>query len=201
MATATRTVSETLRVREAGFARARPASTRRRTRRLARLAELLEARTPRSSRRTQSDLADERAAALTPSLRDRLTLSTDRVAAMAEGVRAVAALEDPIGELIEERRLANGLELRKVRVPLGVVGVIYEARPNVTVDCAALMLKSGNATVLRGSSYAARSNAALAALVGEAVGRRASPRDPWSSSTVRTAPSSTSWQARKGSLT
>ena len=94
---------------------------------------------------------------------------------MAEGVRAVAALEDPIGELLEERRLANGLELRKVRVPLGVVGVIYEARPNVTVDCAALMLKSGNATVLRGSSYAARSNAALAALVGEAVGE-AAPR-------------------------
>ena len=88
---------------------------------------------------------------------------------MSDGVRAVAALPDPVGEEIERRDIEGGLDLRKVRVPLGVVAVIYEARPNVTVDCAALTLKSGNAIVLRGSSYAERSNAALAALVREAV--------------------------------
>ena len=87
---------------------------------------------------------------------------------MAEGVRAIAALPDGRRGL-DRRRLDNGLDLRKVQVPLGVVSVIYEARPNVTVDCAALTLKSGNAIVLRGSSYAERSNAALAALVREAA--------------------------------
>jgi glutamate-5-semialdehyde dehydrogenase len=88
---------------------------------------------------------------------------------MAEGVRAIAALPDPVGETLDERTLASGLRLRKARVPLGVIAVVYEARPNVTVDCAALTLKSGNAIVLRGSSYAARSNAALAAVVREAI--------------------------------
>jgi glutamate-5-semialdehyde dehydrogenase len=88
---------------------------------------------------------------------------------MAEGVRAIASLPDPVGEVLDERTLASGLRLRKVRVPLGVIAVVYEARPNVTVDCAALTLKSGNAIVLRGSSYAVRSNAALAELVREAL--------------------------------
>src|SRR6478735_8574382 len=91
-----------------------------------------------------ADLADERAAGLTQALRDRLTLTSDRVAAMAEGVRAVAALEDPVGEELEQKTLVSGLDLRKVRVPLGVVAVVYEARPNVTIDCAALTIKSGN---------------------------------------------------------
>jgi glutamate-5-semialdehyde dehydrogenase len=92
-----------------------------------------------------------------------------RVEAMAAGVRAIVALPDPVGEELERRTIEGGLDLRKVRVPLGVVAVVYEARPNVTVDCAALCIKSGNAIVLRGSSYAQRSNAALAALVGEAL--------------------------------
>ena len=96
-------------------------------------------------------------------------LDADRIAAMAQGVREIAALPDPVGEVDEERTLASGLEMRKVRVPLGVVAVVYEARPNVTVDCAALCIKSGNAIVLRGSSYAARSNGALAAVVREAL--------------------------------
>ena len=115
------------------------------------------------------DLADERAAGLTDALRDRLTLTRERIEGMAAGVRAVAALPDPVGEQLDRRTLDNGLDLAKVRVPLGVVAVIYEARPNVTVDCAALCIKSGNAIVLRGSSYAQRSNAALAAVVREAV--------------------------------
>ena len=136
---------------------------------LERLAELLGERRGEILEANAADLADERAAGLTDALRDRLTLDESRVAAMAEGVRAIVALSDPVGEVLEERTLASGLELKKVRVPLGVVAVIYEARPNVTVDCAALCIKSGNAIVLRGSSYAQRSNGALAAVVRDAV--------------------------------
>jgi len=124
-----------------------------------------------------ADLADERAEALSDALRDRLTLTPERIAAMAEGVRAVVALEDPIGEELERRTLASGLDLRKVRVPLGVVAVAYEARPNVTIDCAALTIKSGNAIVLRGSSYAERSNGALAAIAREALAEAGLPED------------------------
>lgn len=124
-----------------------------------------------------ADLADERAVGLTEALRDRLTLTQDRVAAMAEGVRAVASLDDPIGEELERKTLAGGLDLRKVRVPLGVVAVVYEARPNVTIDCAALTIKSGNAIVLRGSSYAERSNGALASVVREALVEAGLPED------------------------
>ena len=96
---------------------------------------------------------------------------------MAEGVRVVAALDDPVGEELEHRTLASGLDLRKLRVPLGVVAVVYEARPNVTIDCAALTIKSGNAIVLRGSSYAERSNGALAAIVREALAEAGLPED------------------------
>ncbi len=88
---------------------------------------------------------------------------------MADGVRTIVELDDPVGEELDARTLYNGLELRKVRVPLGVVAIVYEARPNVTVDAAALAIKSGNAVVLRGSSTAERSNAALAAIVAEAA--------------------------------
>jgi glutamate-5-semialdehyde dehydrogenase len=134
-----------------------------------RAAEVLEA--------NAADLADERAEGLTASLRDRLLLSEQRVAAMAEGVRAVAALEDPVGEVLDHRVLDSGLDLTKVRVPLGVVAVVYEARPNVTIDCAALTIKSGNAIVLRGSSYAERTNGALAAIVREALSEGGLPED------------------------
>src|SRR6476469_8604545 len=134
-----------------------------------RVGEILEA--------NAADLADERAVGLTEALRDRLTLSEERVAAMAEGVRAVAALADPIGEELERRTLESGLNLRKLRVPLGVVAVVYEARPNVTIDCAALTIKSGNAIVLRGSSYAERSNGALAAVAREALAEAGLPED------------------------
>ncbi len=124
-----------------------------------------------------ADLADERAAELSAALRDRLTLSEERIAAIADGVRAVGSLADPIGEELERRTLASGLDLRKLRVPLGVVAVVYEARPNVTIDCAALTIKSGNAIVLRGSSYAERSNGALAAAVREALAEAGLPED------------------------
>jgi glutamate-5-semialdehyde dehydrogenase len=169
MATAARTVTDALEsARRASRALAR-ADRASKDRALEHLAELLEERSAEVLEANALDLADERAAGLAPALRDRLTLTEARIAAMAEGVGEVTALADPVGEEIERRTLAGGLELRKVRVPLGVVAIIYEARPNVTVDCAALCLKSGNATVLRGSSYAERSNGALAALVRESL--------------------------------
>ncbi len=124
-----------------------------------------------------ADLADERADGLTPALRDRLALSEERIVAMADGVRAVAALDDPVGEELERKQLDSGLDLRKVRVPLGVVAVVYEARPNVTIDCAALTIKSGNAIVLRGSHYAERTNGALAAIAREALVEVGLPED------------------------
>ena len=100
---------------------------------------------------------------------DRLALDEARVRAIADGTRAIAALPDPVGEVVDGGRLANGLEFRKVRVPLGVIAVVYEARPNVTIDAAALCLKSGNAVLLRGSSSAAHSNAVLARIAREAA--------------------------------
>ncbi|HWX95402.1 MAG TPA: glutamate-5-semialdehyde dehydrogenase [Solirubrobacteraceae bacterium] len=108
-------------------------------------------------------------AAIGDALLDRLRLDRSRVAEIARAVRQIAALADPVGEVIDGRRLPNGLDVRKVRVPLGVVAVVYEARPNVTIDAAALCLKSGNAIVLRGSSSAAHSNATLAQIAAEAA--------------------------------
>jgi glutamate-5-semialdehyde dehydrogenase len=169
MATATRTVAEICESAKRAARELAVASTEAKNAALARLAELLGERADDVLQANAEDLADERASGLTPALRDRLTLDEARVAGMADGVRAIAALPDPVGETLDERTLESGLRLRKIRVPLGVIAVIYEARPNVTVDCAALTLKSGNAIVLRGSSYAARSNAALAQLVREAV--------------------------------
>jgi glutamate-5-semialdehyde dehydrogenase len=140
-------------------------------------AQMLEERAGEILEANAGDLADERAVGLTEALRDRLQLTPERVTAMAEGVRVVAALQDPVGEELERKTLQSGLDLRKVRVPLGVVAVVYEARPNVTIDCAALTVKSGNAIVLRGSSYAERSNAALAAVVREALAETGLPED------------------------
>jgi glutamate-5-semialdehyde dehydrogenase len=110
-----------------------------------------------------------REAQLSDALIDRLTLTEGRIAEMAAGVRKIAALPDPVGEVIDGSTLPNGLALRRVRVPLGVVAVVYEARPNVTIDAAALCLKSGNAVVLRGSSSAAHSNAVLAGVASAAA--------------------------------
>jgi glutamate-5-semialdehyde dehydrogenase len=115
------------------------------------------------------DLQDGEANGLSDALLDRLALDELRVAGMAAGVRKIAALPDPVGEVIDGSTLPNGLWLRRVRVPLGVIAVVYEARPNVTIDAAALCLKSGNAVVLRGSSSAAHSNAVLAAIAADAA--------------------------------
>ena len=115
------------------------------------------------------DMQLARDAEIGDALLDRLRLDDGRVAAIAAAVRQIAALGDPVGEVIDGHRLPNGLDVRKVRVPLGVVAVVYEARPNVTIDAAALCLKSGNAIVLRGSSSATHSNAALAQIASEAA--------------------------------
>lgn len=133
------------------------------------LADALIARTPEVLEANARDMEAGREAGLSPALMDRLRLDEARVAAMADGVRQVAALPDPVGEVIDGHRLPNGLDVRKVRVPLGVVGVVYEARPNVTIDAAALCLKSGNAIILRGSSSAAHSNAVLAGIAADAA--------------------------------
>jgi glutamate-5-semialdehyde dehydrogenase len=115
------------------------------------------------------DVDAGRTSGLSSALLDRLTLTQGRIEEMAAGVRKIASLPDPVGEVIDGHRLPNGLDLRKIRVPLGVVAVVYEARPNVTIDAAALCLKSGNAIVLRGSSTAAHSNAVLAGVAAEAA--------------------------------
>ena len=107
------------------------------------------------------DVAAARASGTPAALLDRLLLDPDRLAALAQAARAVAALDDPVGEVVTGWRLPNGLDVQKVRVPLGVLLVVYEARPNVTVDVACLALKSGNACILRGSQSAAQTNAAL----------------------------------------
>ncbi len=132
------------------------------------IAGALEARVDEILEANAADLEDGRANGLDAALLDRLALDEKRIAQMAAGVRDIVALPDPVGDELEAHTLPNGLDLRKVRVPLGVVAIIYEARPNVTVDAAALAIKSGNAVVLRGSSTAARSNAVLARIVAEA---------------------------------
>jgi glutamate-5-semialdehyde dehydrogenase len=126
-----------------------------------RSSEILEANARDMEAGDESDLSS--------ALLDRLELTDERLAAIAADVRTIAALPDPVGETIDGHRLPNGIDVRRVRVPIGVVAVVYEARPNVTIDCSALCLKSGNAIVLRGSSMAARSNAVLAQVAREAV--------------------------------
>jgi glutamate-5-semialdehyde dehydrogenase len=133
------------------------------------VASALEARTDEIVEANVLDVKAGEEAGIGSALLDRLRLTPERVAAIARGTREIAALRDPVGEVLEGFRLPNGLDVRKVRVPLGVVAVVYESRPNVTIDCTALAIKSGNAIVLRGSSMAENSNAILAELAREAV--------------------------------
>ena len=123
------------------------------------------------------DLGAAAANGLTAAQVDRLTLTPERLAHLAESVRQVASLPDPLGEVLEESTRPNGLRMRKVRVPIGVIGVIFEARPNVTVDCAVLCLKSGNASILRGGREIFETNRALAALIRESLAAAGLPAD------------------------
>ncbi|MFI7240714.1 glutamate-5-semialdehyde dehydrogenase [Streptomyces qinglanensis] len=154
-----------------------PAPRTTRDRALLAIADALTARTPEIVAANADDVAEARAAGTAESVVDRLTLTPERVAAIASDVRDVVALPDPVGQVQRGSTLPNGLELRQVRVPLGVVGIIYEARPNVTVDAAALCLKSGNAVLLRGSSSAHASNSALVAVARDAVAEAGLPAD------------------------
>ncbi len=141
------------------------------------LAAAIEENTSAILAANQLDLAAARESGATPQYLDRLALTENRVAGIADGLRHLADLADPVGEVVRGSTLANGLELRQIRVPFGVVGMVYEARPNVTVDAAGICLKSGNAALLRGSSTAARSNAALVETMRSALGGTAVPVD------------------------
>lgn len=134
---------------------------------LLKLAELIEKNEAAIIEENKKDIAN--ASGLSSAFIDRLTLTPARIRSMAEGVRQVAALPDPLGEVISQTIRPNGLDIRKVRCPIGVIGIIYESRPNVTIDCAVLCLKSGNASILRGGKEAFNSNTFLAGLVTQAL--------------------------------
>ncbi|MFN2612109.1 MAG: glutamate-5-semialdehyde dehydrogenase [Solirubrobacterales bacterium] len=169
MATKTATVAEICRVAKRASRELALATTAEKNAVLTELAKQLEARSAEIIEANAADLHAAEEAGLGAALLDRLALDDARVAAMAEGVRQIGALHDPVGETIEEKTLPSGLSFRTQRVPIGVIAIVYEARPNVTVDAAALCLKSGNAVVLRGSSSAERSNGVLASIIAEAV--------------------------------
>ena len=142
------------------------------------LADALEANCDYILAENEKDLQAGREAGMTSSLLDRLALSEARVSSMAEGARQVASFQDPVGAVLSGSVMPNGLEVTKVRVPLGVIGIIYEARPNVTADAAALCLKSGNAVILRGGKEAINSNKAVHICVSFAVSHTGSITQP-----------------------
>ena len=141
------------------------------------LADALVAATDRVLAANAEDLERGRANGMSPGLLDRLALNPERVAAIADALRELAALPDPVGEVVRGSTLPNGLRLRQLRVPMGVVGMIYEARPNVTVDAAGLALKSGNAVILRGGSAAASSNEVVVEVLADALVAQGLPGD------------------------
>ena len=132
---------------------------------LRRMAEALEQQTETLLAANENDLAAARKKGLSPAMIDRLTLDEKRIGAMADGLREVAALPDPVGEITGMWRRPNGLQVGRMRIPLGVIGIVFESRPNVTADAAALCLKSGNAVVLRGGSEAIHSNGAIGSVL------------------------------------
>jgi len=141
------------------------------------MADALTSRTGEIVEANGRDVTAGRQSGMAESGVDRLTLTDGRIGAMADGLREIAGLPDPVGQVVRGATLANGLELRQIRVPFGVVGIIYEARPNVTADAAGLCLKSGNAVLLRGSSSARRSNAALVEILRDAIAAQGLPAD------------------------
>ncbi|MFA5257542.1 MAG: glutamate-5-semialdehyde dehydrogenase [Opitutales bacterium] len=143
---------------------------------LLKLAELLEARQDELIDANAQDVEAARVSGLSAAMLDRLTLDPKRIAKMAKGVREVAELPDPVGEELEKIVRPNGLDIRKVRVPIGVIGIIYESRPNVTIDCAALCFKSGNACILRGGRESFHSNMALVRCIGDVLEAEGLPK-------------------------
>jgi glutamate-5-semialdehyde dehydrogenase len=169
MATTTQSVAEVCAAAKAASRALAALDTGTKDAALQAIADALEQRAGEVLEANGRDMEAGEEAGLHSGLLDRLKLTETRLAGIARDVRAIAALPDPVGETIEGHRLENGLDVRRVRTPLGVVAVVYEARPNVTVDCSALCLKSGNAIVLRGSSTAAHSNAVLAQVASSAI--------------------------------
>jgi glutamate-5-semialdehyde dehydrogenase len=169
MATTARTVADVCRDAKRASRALAGLDTATKNRALDAIADALDARAGEILEANARDMEAGEAAGLDAALMDRLMLDERRVAQVAADVRTIVGLEDPVGEVIRGYKLENGLDLRQVRVPLGVVAIVYEARPNVTIDCTALALKSGNAIVLRGSSTAAHSNAVLGAVATEAI--------------------------------
>ncbi|MBO9578893.1 MAG: aldehyde dehydrogenase family protein, partial [Microbacteriaceae bacterium] len=162
--------------REASRALAQ-ASTARKNAGLEAIAAAVEAGAARILPANELDLANGRENGLSTGLQDRLRLDEGRLAGLAAAVRDIVALPDPVGVVLRGSTLPNGLQLTQVRVPFGVIGAIYEARPNVTIDIAALALKSGNAVVLRGGSAAEQTNAVLVAIIQDALESAGLPRD------------------------
>jgi glutamate-5-semialdehyde dehydrogenase len=162
-------VSQVCRQARAASALTRTLDTRAKDAVLTRLAGAIEASSGRLRAANAIDIAAAKNDGVAPTLVDRLTLTDARIAAMASAVRTVTGLPDPVGQVLRGTVRPNGLLIEQVREPLGVVAVVYEARPNVTVDVAALCLKSGNAAVLRGSSVAAHTNGAIADIIGEVL--------------------------------
>lgn len=150
-------------------------STEQKNQALLEMASALEKRQEMILEENAKDLAEGRAKGLSRALLDRLMLNENRIQAMADGLRQTASLPDPVGEGISCARRPNGLEIRKIRVPLGVIGIIYEARPNVTVEAAGLCLKSGNAVILRGGSEAIYSNQAIISIITKAAYKAGTP--------------------------
>ncbi|MBW6224457.1 glutamate-5-semialdehyde dehydrogenase [Pseudomonas aeruginosa] len=138
-------------------------------------ADALDAARAELSHANEQDLAAGRANGLEPAMLDRLALTPARIDDMIEGLRQVATLPDPIGEIRDMRYVPSGIQIGKMRVPLGVVGIIYESRPNVTIDAASLCLKSGNATILRGGSEAIHSNQAIARCIQQGLAEAGLP--------------------------
>ena len=169
MATATSSVADICRAAKRAAPTLAQTPTQTKDGALLAIAQALQSRTEQILLANEADVHAGEQDGMDGALLDRLRLDEARISAIAVAVRQIAALPDPVGEVVQGSRLSNGLEIRKVRVPLGVVAVVYEARPNVTIDAAALCLKAGNAIVLRGSSAAQHSNAALAQLAAEAV--------------------------------
>jgi glutamate-5-semialdehyde dehydrogenase len=141
------------------------------------IAEGLRAATPALLEANGRDLDEARARGTSPAMLDRLALDPRRVESMAQAVEDIARLEDPVGAVLSDSKRPNGLRVRRVRVPIGVIAIVYEARPNVTADASALCLKAGNAVVLRGGSEAGRSNAAIVGVIAGALERVGLPRD------------------------
>ncbi len=169
---AIRQLAKDARAASRGMARA---STEQKNNALLTLARLIREQAPALRAANELDLAAARNSGLEAAMLDRLTLSDKGIESMAEGVEQIATLPDPVGSITDMNTRPSGIQVGKMRVPLGVIGIIYEARPNVTADAAALCIKSGNATILRGGSEALNSNRAIAALVQQSLAESGLP--------------------------